>query len=160
MNRLLIGRELRGYQALEAITQALSEEIEPEWNIKVEHCCIFRLQFSLIVVQITNILPGRFHTSVGQKRVDIPPHAAYTKPTNPAANIRTYQAAYDAPDSKHKIGDAKKAVRKIYEISELSSPPLRILFGNDAIELVKAQLESLKKDVDGSKVWSEDLMED
>lgn len=66
--------------------------------------------------------------------------------------------AYDSLE--YKIGDTSKAARKIYEVSELSSPPLRIVFGKDALEYVRAQLDLLKKDVDGSEVWSEDLKED
>ena len=40
-----------------------------------------------------------------------------------------------------KIGDVKKAVKKIYELSENPQPPLRAILGKDAVEALRQQLE-------------------
>lgn len=87
-----------------------------------------------------------------------PPLPAYSKPTTPAAQVwKSFEAALD-PDFK--IGDVNKAVAKVYEISELPQPPLRIILGMDAIGFVRSHLELLLRDVDASEAWSKDLRED
>ncbi|EKM51800.1 uncharacterized protein PHACADRAFT_177214 [Phanerochaete carnosa HHB-10118-sp] len=127
--------------ALEAATQAIAGEIDPDWNIK-----------------ITLIEPGRFRTSTAQKGTAAPPLPAYSKPTTPAAQVwKSFEAA---GDPNFKIGDVNRAVAKIYGISELSQPPLRIILGMDAIGFVRSQLELLQKDVDASETWSQNLRED
>ena len=88
----------------------------------------------------------------------VPPHPAYTGPSTPASLVRQSFAA--AADPSYKIGDVGRAVKRIYEIAEHPNPPLRVVLGDDAIELVRAQLELVRKDVDGSVAWSHGLKED
>lgn len=108
--------------------------------------------------QITLIEPDRFRTSVLDKGISEPPLPAYSKPTTGATKVRkSFEAA---ANPSFKIGDADKAVAKIYEISELPHPPLRIAFGRDSIESVRSQLELLQKDVDASEAWSMSVRED
>lgn len=88
-----------------------------------------------------------------------PQHTAYSKSTNPAAIVRN-MAIEAATASDFKMNDVHKGARKIYELSELSNPPYRVIFGNDAIGFVHAQLDYLKRDLEGSAIWSEELKED
>ena len=112
----------------------------------------------LTFTQITLIEPGRFRTPATEKGMLAPPLAAYSNPTTPAAKV--WQGFAAARDPSVKIGDVNKAVAKIYEISQLPEPPLRVVFGKDCIRLARAQLELVKRDVDASEAWSEDLQED
>ena len=55
-------------------------------------------------------------------------------------------------------GDAQKAVVKIYELTELESPPLRLPLGKDAVGAIKAKLTDILTNVQEYESWSEDLL--
>ncbi|TCD70180.1 hypothetical protein EIP91_004650 [Steccherinum ochraceum] len=121
--------------AIECFTQALSQEIDPDWNIK-----------------ITLIELGGFKTNGRESAVELPLNPAYNKPTLPSVIFRDYLAKGD-----NNGGDPMKAVAKWYEVAQLPDPPMRLVLGQDAIAMVRAQIETLTKDVDASESWSKDL---
>ena len=55
--------------------------------------------------------------------------------------------------------DVAKAVAKIYELTLLPTPPLRLVLGKDALRNVRKQLGLVADDVDTFESWSEDLLE-
>ncbi|TCD70179.1 hypothetical protein EIP91_004649 [Steccherinum ochraceum] len=122
--------------ALEALTQSLAAELDPEWKIKV-----------------TIIEPGTFETEVFGNGIDVPIHPKYNKPGLPAVVFRDYLA-------KRKVGsagDPVKAVAKFYELAQLPEPPMRLALGKDAIYMGRAHIANLTKDLDAMESWSEDL---
>ena len=104
------------------------------------------------------IEPGGFRTD-GPKKVGASvttstgfSHPAYTSPSLPSNAIR----AFFQGDSQ--IGaDPAKAVQRIYELSLLSSPPLRLVLGKDAIAVAQAEIKSIEQDVAKYQSWSEGL---
>ncbi|KAJ3548521.1 hypothetical protein NM688_g5291 [Phlebia brevispora] len=129
---------------LEAIIDVLAHEIDPLWNIK-----------------ITLIEMGSYDTSAIDNVVRLPVPAAYTAPSTPAAQIRSMldNLGKSGPEGV-KLGDSQKAVRKIYELSMLDEPPLRLILGKDAIGHVRMQIESVTADMEKYESWSEDLLLD
>ena len=57
-------------------------------------------------------------------------------------------------------GDVVKAVQKIYELSCLPHPPLRLVLGKDSLAGARRQLQLVTGDIDTYETWSDDLMED
>ncbi|CAL1703540.1 unnamed protein product [Somion occarium] len=124
--------------ALEGITKALAQELDPAWNIKV-----------------TLVQPGFFRTDVGAKSVVFPIHPAYTNPTLPGTIFRAFLA------SGKEIGsDTAQGVEKIYELACLSEPPMRLALGIDAIRDIRAELKGVEADVGKYESWSEGLVLD
>jgi len=120
--------------ALEAFTQVLAQEVDPEWNIKV----------SLIE-------PGGFNTDAFKNSAKVPMHPAYNKPGLPSVEVRKMFS----PDIDY--GDPKKAVEKWYELAELADPPMRLLLGRDVASLARAQIDELLQDVNAREDWSDNL---
>lgn len=88
----------------------------------------------------------------------VPVHRAYTKPDSAAAKQRALEeVAYDDPTNK--IGDMDKAVEKIWDLSTLTKPPLRLPLGKDSVAEIRAQLQNITVDLDAYEGWSEDLLE-
>ncbi|CAL1712886.1 unnamed protein product [Somion occarium] len=121
--------------ALEGISSALAQELNPEWNIKV-----------------TLVEPGTFRTEVLVKLGDGYSHPAYTKPTLLSNIIRAI-----THDKNLKQGDASKGVEKIYTLSLLPEPPFRLPLGKDALEMVREEANSILEDVSKYESWSEGL---
>ena len=72
----------------------------------------------------------------------LPPHPAYADPTNATPLIRKYFG-----DGRDKEGlkaqcqnDSAKGVQRIYELSQLADPPLRLQLGKDANHYVREYL--------------------
>ena len=86
----------------------------------------------------------------------MPQHPAYA--TAPAAAIR--QAILDNHKPETKFGDVGKFVRKVYELSEMPHPPLRVPLGVDATRGVHMQLDLVKKDLEVSEEWAGIMEED
>lgn len=57
-------------------------------------------------------------------------------------------------------GDVAKGVKKVYEVSRLSKPPMRLVLGKDAVGGVRKQIQSVMEDLESYEAWSEDLLED
>jgi len=121
--------------ALEGFTQALSGELDPDWNIKI----------SLVD------LGGFKSDALTRSAIHLPVHPAYTKPGLPATVSREFFARKDT------VGDPRKVVVKWYELAQLSDPPMRLVLGKDAVRLVRTQIEGLTKDLDAREDWSNDL---
>ena len=121
---------------VEGISEALSKELHPSWNIKISI-----LEF------------GAFQTRMGSPEsvVTVPVHPAYTAPDSVTKLAREYLAG---PRVK---GDAKKVTREIRNIAYDDTVGLRISLGLDAIAMVSGQAEAIQKDVAAAGKWSVDL---
>ena len=122
--------------AVEGISEALSKELHPSWNIKV------------------NILEiGGFDTrgTSSESLVTVPEHPAYTAPDSVTKFVRGFLAG------PMKQGDARKAAREIRNIAYDDTAGLRIPLGLDAIAMVSGQVEAIQKDVAAAGKWSVDL---
>ncbi|KAH9850971.1 NAD-P-binding protein [Lenzites betulinus] len=131
--------------AIEGLTESLAAEIDPAWNIK-----------------ITDIPLGAFATNtVISNMVKLDPHPAYTNPALPSNFNRkvilgSLSGEFKDPDLQIN-GDPAKAVRKFYELSELESPPLRLVLGKDAITFTKAKFAKLSAEIEQYASWSDDV---
>ncbi|CAL1712827.1 unnamed protein product [Somion occarium] len=121
--------------ALEGVTSALVQELDPEWNIK-----------------ITLVEPGTFRTPAIGKLGEGYSHPAYNKPTLPG---NLFRVAFH--DSGLKKADTSKGVLKIYDLSLLSEPPFRLPLGKDALEMIRGEAKSILEDAAKYEVWSEGL---
>lgn len=117
--------------------------------------CSYSAQF---IPQVTLIEPGTFLTTALKNAVMLPPPASYTGPTVPAAMIR--KALSSLADPGLKLGDPSKGVKKIYELSNLSDPPLRLALGKDAIDGIRNQQQGVTADLEKYESWSDDLKMD
>ena len=122
--------------ALEGISEALSKELHPSWNIKVT------------ILEI-----GGFETRgvTSESLVTVAEHPAYTAPDSVTKFVRGYLSG---PLDQ---GDPKKAAREIRKIASDDTVGLRIPLGLDAIAMVSGQVESIQKDVAAAGKWSVDL---
>jgi len=71
----------------------------------------------------------------------------------PSVTFRDYVA-----HGGNSVGDPEKAAVKWFELSELPDPPLRLVWGKDAVAIARQQIETLRKDVDAMESWSADLL--
>ncbi|KAI0086341.1 hypothetical protein BDY19DRAFT_908321 [Irpex rosettiformis] len=126
--------------ALEAITQSLAEELDPNWNIKV----------SLVEA-------GAFRTLSIQSAKRFPIHEAYLTPTSGLAKVEKLFGHLEKPETK--LGDTIKFAEKIWELAALPNPPLRLPLGQDAVGFVEDQLKLVSTDLEAYRSWSSDLME-
>ncbi|KAH7927535.1 NAD(P)-binding protein [Leucogyrophana mollusca] len=121
--------------ALEGLSESLSKELDPAWNIKV-----------------TIIEPGPFRTKLVAENVQIEPqHPAYAHPSSPSSQFRKY-ATSSAVD-----GDADKAVAAIEKIVHIDNPPVRLPLHKKTVASAKEKALSILEDVDNYGAWSEDL---
>ncbi|PSR71895.1 hypothetical protein PHLCEN_2v12239 [Hermanssonia centrifuga] len=125
---------------MEGFTETLAQELDPDWNIKV-----------------TLIEPGWFATAaVTGKATVLPAHPAYTKPGLPVVAVRS--ALENLNDPNNKFGNAEKAAHKFYELASLPDPPLRLILGQDAIEIIRSKMKSVASDIENFEAWSSDLL--
>ncbi|KAL1694751.1 hypothetical protein GGG16DRAFT_87409 [Schizophyllum commune] len=96
-----------GKFALEGFTEAFTNEMPPEWNIKA------------VILE-----PGGFPTTWNDD-TSIPPHPDYP-PTAPSNVFRAMRKTYTP------IGDLDKAAKAIIRVSREARPPLRVQLGSDA----------------------------
>ncbi|GJE96132.1 NAD(P)-binding protein [Phanerochaete sordida] len=128
--------------ALEGLTEALAQELDPEWNTKV---CL--------------VVPGLFRTEVRAKAATVPVPPAYAS-VNATSGARKYiDAAWD-PSRPTRIGDTDKAVARIREVALLESPPSRLFLGTDCVTSVRAKIARVTAELDASQEWAEGLLED
>ena len=103
--------------AVEGFTESLSQELKPEWNIK-----------------LTCIEPGGFRTDWAGRSMD------FAEAKNPAYDH------IDAKDRMGKVhgtqaGDPAKGGRAFWEIAKMEDPPLRLVIGSDAYKLVNQKIK-------------------
>jgi short-subunit dehydrogenase len=126
------------FLALEGMTEALNQELDPSWNI-----------------HITLVECGAFRTSFVANRVfDIFTHPAYT---NPSVNGYQIREAFDKMKPEDLTGDPNKMVKKVWELARLENPPFRILLGKDAWGGVEAKRKRDWEEWEKYRSWSEDL---
>ncbi len=111
--------------ALDGFSEALSLELNPEWNIKV-----------------TIVLPGGFRTNFRGGAVVTAPLAAYEG--SPASAIRKVFA----DTSRKSEGDPAKAAQAIITIAHHDSPPLRLPLGKDSHGMIRAKLKAVTAELD------------
>jgi NAD(P)-dependent dehydrogenase (short-subunit alcohol dehydrogenase family) len=111
--------------ALEGISEALAKELGP-FGIKV-----------------TAVAPGSFRTDwAGRSMI------------RSDRSIADYDAVLDPirkarqDKSGHQPGDPQKAARALLEIVASNDPPVHLLLGNDALQLVRAKIKSLEQDME------------
>ncbi|KAI0738147.1 NAD-P-binding protein [Daedaleopsis nitida] len=133
--------------AIEGLTETLAKELDPAWNIKV-----------------TLVPLGAFATSaVSVGMVKLLQHPAYTNPALPSVLYR--QAILASTGAVHDPlfevkGDTAKAVKVLYRLSELSSPPMRLFLGKDVLDICRDKLARVLEDVEEYASWSEGLDKD
>jgi NAD(P)-dependent dehydrogenase (short-subunit alcohol dehydrogenase family) len=110
---------------LEGISEALAKELSP-FGIKV-----------------TAVAPGSFRTDwAGRSMV------------RSNRSIADYDAVFDpirkARQDKNgrQPGDPQKAARALLEIIASNDPPVHLLLGSDALQLVRAKIKSLEQDME------------
>ncbi|KAI0738146.1 NAD(P)-binding protein [Daedaleopsis nitida] len=130
--------------AMEGLTETLAMEVDPDWNIK-----------------ITIIPLGAHSTNAAAAMPRPPPHPAYSKPelaSNVARNALVASIGGGTTGSKYDVkGDIAKAAAAIYRLSEVQSPPLRLVLGKDAVEMARGKISSFSKEVEEYASWSEGL---
>jgi len=120
--------------ALEGLTEALAEEVDPAWNIK-----------------ITVVDFGNFQTNAFKDAYKQPMHPAYNNPELPSTKTREY---WKHPNV---YPDPSKAAEKLFELSKLENPPVRLAIGKDAVSGVMKKVEATLEQVKAYQSWSEDL---
>ena len=111
------------------------------------------------------MLCGGFLTDFKGSVQLFPPHPAYKDGANAAAAMRGGMLRFldaGSVEEQKKLGfsDASKAVQKIYQLSELESPPLRLLLGKDINKGVREYIAQLTREVDAYESWSDNLEHD
>ena len=89
----------------------------------------------------------------------MPPHPAYMYPDGSAAKARAFLDALPVP-GQLRLGDVRKAVTRIIELSRLPEPPMRLFLGQDALATAQLQLKFVADDLKAYESWSEDLLEE
>lgn len=104
--------------AVEGFTEALSNELRPEWGIK-----------------LTCIEPGGFRTDWAGRSME------FAEPRHPAYG---HLNARETMGKRHgtQLGDPKKAARAMYEFAVMQDPPLRVVVGSDAYEAILRKIKT------------------
>ncbi|KAM5545437.1 hypothetical protein V8D89_000897 [Ganoderma adspersum] len=129
--------------ALEGFTETLKGELNPAWNIK-----------------ISSILCGGFVTDFASSLKPYPQPAAYADPEgSPTVALVRQMLVGSTPENQKKFGfgDPVKAVQKMWELSKLENPPLRLLLGKDMNKGTREYIAQLTKETDEYESWSDHL---
>ncbi|KAH9938707.1 uncharacterized protein B0H18DRAFT_866745 [Fomitopsis serialis] len=119
--------------AINAFTEALSKELDPDWNIKV------------VIVE-----PGAFRTGAYGNVVRIPLHPAYEK-------VMTAPRKYFEEDVLGVMQDPVQGVEVLYKIAELPNPPLFLPLGKDSVSMAKTRYAEMVESTNAVASWSEEL---
>jgi len=130
----IIGVYSASKHALDAITESLAAELRPEWNIKV-----------------TLAEFGAVESELGANATWTDVHPAYV---DSVTGKPTARGILDTPFPRAK---AESAVAVMYKVTELDSPPLRILIGQDTIKQVNLYNSRLNEDIAKYEGWSSNL---
>ena len=102
--------------------------------------------------QVSLVEPGFFRTPIIGKFGTGYSHPAYTSPSLPSVVARSFLA-----NNQGTIGaDPTKAVRRIYDLTLLQDPPLRLVLGKRAVHMVKEKAKHLEQDAVKYEAWSEE----
>ncbi|KAH0826309.1 NAD(P)-binding protein, partial [Lanmaoa asiatica] len=122
--------------ALEGLTEALVDELNPAWNIK-----------------ITILEPGPFLTELATtNRIVVPPHPAYTDPEMQGSKWRMIFKSGVFTD-----GDPQKACVAFEKASRLEDPPIRLPLHRRALDVANEKGKGLIETAEKYKDWSDDL---
>ena len=110
--------------ALEGVSEALAAELKP------------------MGIHVVLVEPGAFRTAIGVNGLlkgdsSIPDYAAVTGGT---------MGWLEGMIGKQP-GDPKKAAQAMLDIADNPAPPLRLLLGNDALQMVRQKLDSLQTNI-------------
>jgi NAD(P)-dependent dehydrogenase (short-subunit alcohol dehydrogenase family) len=114
--------------ALEAVSEALAQEIEP-FGIKV-----------------TLVEPGRFRTDFAGRSLGLPD----VKEGDYKELTLDRIGRYNKIDG-NQPGDPQKAVEAMIAVVESPSPPLRLLLGKDAYDWANEKLDAMRRDFEAWK---------
>jgi NAD(P)-dependent dehydrogenase (short-subunit alcohol dehydrogenase family) len=120
--------------ALEAATEALAGELNPDWNIKVT-----LLEFGKFMT------PG--YQNLGTR---LPTHPAYLD----ASGKPRVNNPFGSPQG---ASDPAKAGQLLWKFSKEPNPPLRLAIGKDSLYLIRLKANTLLKGVEENASWSEGL---
>ncbi|KAL8844058.1 MAG: hypothetical protein Q9176_001464 [Flavoplaca citrina] len=103
--------------AVEGLTESVSHELKPEWNIKVQ--CVE---------------PGGFRTDWSGRSM------AFAEKRHPAYD---HLDAKKRAEGRHmtQAGDPIKGAKAMYELATMKDPPLRVVLGSDAYKTIKGKVE-------------------
>lgn len=111
--------------ALEGISEVLGKEVAP------------------FGIHVTAVAPGSFRTDWAGRSMARAPRS-----------IEDYDALFDpirsAREAKsgHQLGDPVKAAHAMLQIIDSDAPPSHLLLGSDALQLVRAKLDTMAKSID------------
>ncbi|KIJ64087.1 hypothetical protein HYDPIDRAFT_28974 [Hydnomerulius pinastri MD-312] len=122
--------------ALEGLSEALANELDPVWDIKI------------IILE-----PGPFRTGLSQAISRMAPvHPAYADPSLPGSQFRAVfqqEFIYD--------GNPEKACVAFEKASRMEDPPIRLPLHRRALGMASGKGKSLLEAVEKYAEWSEDL---
>ena len=122
---------------LEAISEALASELDPNWNIKVS------------IVEM-----GQFRTNFGTN-AKVFSHPAYeSDPSLPSVQFRRRITTMGPNGSK---GDPAKLAKKIVQLSNLENPPLRVIIGENVQKIAQQKWDRDAKEREQYTSWSDDV---
>lgn len=108
--------------------------------------------------QLVNSTIVDFRTEAFKTAPRFPIPEIYLAPTSGFIKETAQFAELAKPDFK--TGDAYKASQKLYELSTVENPPLRLVLGQDAIGSARGHLEGVLNEITAYESWSADLRED
>jgi len=109
--------------AVEGYTEALAQELKPEWNIHVQ--CVE---------------PGGFRTDWAGRSM------AFGEREAPAYDHIDAKANMQKRNGTQ-AGDPEKGAAAFYELATMKDPPLRCIVGTDAYAAINAKIETYQKEV-------------
>ena len=118
---------------------------------------VFFTELSLL--QFTSIEPGAFPTELGNNGQMVAQLPAYTDLSMPTSLMRAAFANPEAGSEAMAYGfnDTAKAVQKVFQLTRLSSPPLRLPLGRDAVKFLSDTAIEYLKVVEEYASWSDNL---
>ncbi|TKA82689.1 hypothetical protein B0A55_01492 [Friedmanniomyces simplex] len=103
---------------VEGFTEALSHELKPEWNIK-----------------LTCVEPGGFRTDWAGRSM------MFGESKNPAYDHMNAEKTMGERNGTQ-AGDPAKGARAMWEIAQMSDPPLRTVIGSDAYTAIMGKIKT------------------
>ena len=103
---------------MEGFTEAIQQEVKPEWNIK-----------------FTCVEPGGFRTDWAGRSMQFPEkrHPAYD---------HLHAKEVMGKRNGTQAGDPLKGAKAMYELAILPDPPLRVVIGSDAYRAIMSKIEA------------------
>ena len=147
------------WSALESLSECLAEELDPNWNIKVNHPHPVPSVVTIYIVatfwQVTILEPGPFRTKCPTDSMIMDPvHPAYTDPSLPTMQFRS---VFANPNPVFN-GDPEKFAEVVHRIAYLEHPPLRLPVHTGSLVAIRMKGKQLLETADKWESWSEDVL--